>query len=97
VKRRFSPQSLRHLSEIADYIKFENPGAALRVRAAILKSLEILKQFPRIGRLQTTERVRKVVTQKYPFLIYYIVDDAAQEITALAIRHPARDQDFSDN
>lgn len=96
MKLRFSPQSLRDLAEIADYIKSKNPEAALRVRAAILKSLELLRQFPRIGRLQTVAQVRKFVTQKYPFLVYYIVDDVAREVTILAVRHPARDRDFSD-
>jgi plasmid stabilization system protein ParE len=69
VKLRFSPQSLRDLADIADYIKSENPIAALRVRATILKSLEILQHFPRIGCLQTIEPVRKFVTQKYHYLI----------------------------
>jgi plasmid stabilization system protein ParE len=97
VKLRFSPQSLRDIVEIADYIKSENPDAALRVRAEILRAFDILRQFPRIGRLQTTEEVRKFVVRKYSFLIYYAVDEAAQELTILTVRHAARERDFSDS
>jgi toxin ParE1/3/4 len=43
------------------------------VRAAIYDSLQKLILFPYIGRRQTTEGVWKIVTNKYPYLIYYAV------------------------
>jgi toxin ParE1/3/4 len=93
---RFTPQATKDLLEIADYIRAENPPAAERVRAAILESLQILVSFPRIGRRQNVEDVRKLVTRKFGYLVYYRTDDAASEIIVLSIRHPARSRPSSD-
>jgi addiction module RelE/StbE family toxin len=87
---RFTPQATQDLSEIADYIRAENPLAAARVRAAILESLQILISFPRIGRAQNLEDVRKLITRRFGYLVYYQLDEAAAEIVVLAIRHPVR-------
>ena len=73
MKLRFTPRATNDLSEIADYIKAGNTDAALRVRAAILESVELLTQFPEIGRRQSVEGVRKAVARKYPYLIYYTI------------------------
>jgi plasmid stabilization system protein ParE len=51
MKLRFSPRAMQDLVEIADYIRERNPAASLRVRAAIIDSLQTLILFPDIGRL----------------------------------------------
>ena len=40
--------------------------------------------------------MRKLVTRRYPYLVYYTVDDRAEEIIILAIQHPAREREHSD-
>jgi toxin ParE1/3/4 len=60
------------------------------VRAAILDSLQLLGSFPHLGRRQSVEGVRKLVTRRYGYLAYYPVDEAASEIVLLSIQHPAR-------
>jgi plasmid stabilization system protein ParE len=67
------------------------------VRAAILESIQHLSEFPNIGRRQTIEGVRKLVTRRYPYLVYYTVDDQAGEIIILAIQHPAQERKLSDH
>jgi plasmid stabilization system protein ParE len=52
--------------------------------------------FPRIGRLQTTEGIRKLVTQRYPYVVYYTVDETEEQIVVLTIQHPAREREHSD-
>jgi toxin ParE1/3/4 len=47
MKLRFTPRAAQDLAAIADYIRAHNPAAALRVRAAILHSLQNLVLFPR--------------------------------------------------
>jgi toxin ParE1/3/4 len=94
MKLRFTRRAASDLTEIADYIKAENPSAALRVRAAILESVELLVRFPDIGRVQSVEGVRKIAARKYPYLIYYSV--AGDEIAILTIQHPARERAYSD-
>ena len=40
MKLRFTPRAAQDLADIADYILEHSPQAALRVRAAILESLQ---------------------------------------------------------
>jgi plasmid stabilization system protein ParE len=68
----------------------------LRVRAAILESLQNLVLFPQVGRQQKVEGVRKLVTRRYPYLVYYTADASAEEIIIITIQHPAREREHSD-
>ena len=71
MKLRFTRRAAQDLADIADYIRERNPQAALRVRAAILESLQNLVLFPQVGRQQNVEGVRKLVTRHYPYLVYW--------------------------
>ena len=96
MKLRFTPRAAQDIAAIADYIRARNPGAAQRVRAAILHSLQNLVSFQHVGRAQAVAGVRKLVTRKYPYLVYYTVDEAAEEIVILTIQHPAREREHED-
>jgi plasmid stabilization system protein ParE len=96
MKLRFTPRATANLIEIADYLHARSPAAALRVRAAIYDSLQNLILFPQVGRRQKFEGVRKFVTRKYAYLVYYTVDEAADEIVILNIKHPARRREHED-
>jgi toxin ParE1/3/4 len=50
----------------------------------------------RSGRRQKAEGVRKLVTSKYRYLVYYTVNDVAEEIVILNVKHPARRRDHED-
>ena len=62
MKLRFTTHAVQDLTELADHIRARNPVAAQRVRAAIYETLRNLILFPKVGRRQTTEGVRKVVS-----------------------------------
>jgi toxin ParE1/3/4 len=96
VKLRYTPRAARDLEEIAEYVHTRNPSAALAVRAAILRSLQNLTLFPAIGRPQNVEGVRKLVTPKYRHLVYYMIDEEAEEVVVLTIQHPARSRVYRD-
>jgi|SRR5215216_3383219 len=96
MKLRFTPRAVANLVEIADYIRERNPEAARRVRAAIYESLQNLILFPHIGRQQKTAGIRRIVTAKYRYLVYYTVDEAAEEIVILNVKHPARRREHED-
>lgn len=96
MKLRFTPRAANDIIEIADYIRRENPGAAEKVRGAILGTLETVARFPLIGRVQSIEGVRKVVTRQYRYVIYYSVNSAAGEVVVLTIQHPSREHPHSD-
>jgi plasmid stabilization system protein ParE len=70
MKLRLTRRAAQDLAELADYIRARNPAAAERVRASILDALRNLAAFPQIGRPQSVAGVRKIVTRKYPYLIY---------------------------
>ena len=74
MKLRFTPRAVENIVSIADYLRARNPAAAQRVRAAIYESLQNLILFPHAGRPQQTQGVRKFVTRKYAYLVYYTVD-----------------------
>lgn len=85
MRLRLTPRATQDLATIGDYIRSRNPSAAMRVRAAILETLRMLTSFPRAGRAQTVEGVRKIVTRRYPYIVYYSLDDTAEEVVILTI------------
>ena len=108
MKLRFTARAIANLIEIADTIHTHNPAASRRVRAAIYDSLQNLILFPHVGRKQKVpielaeyasaipHGVRKFVTRKYAYLVYYRVDEAAEEIVILSVKHPARGPELED-
>jgi plasmid stabilization system protein ParE len=96
MKLRFTPRATEDVVEIGNYFSERNPEAGQRVRAVIYESLQTLLLFPNAGRLQKLGRVRKFVTQRYGYLIYYLADEAGEEIVVLNVKHPARERDFDD-
>ena len=96
MKLRFSPRAVENIVEAADFLRGRNPAAAEHVRAAIYDALQTLILFPQAGREQDAEGVRKIVTKRYSYLIYYTVDLAAEEIIILSVKHPARDREYAD-
>lgn len=96
MKLRYTPEAVADLIRIADDIREHNPAAALRVRAAILGSIQNLILFPRVGRRQAAEGVRKLITRKYPYLVYYTVDEPADETVILNIKHSAQRREHQD-
>ena len=96
MKLRFTPQGISDLNAIAEHFRARNPAAGVAVRDAILSSLQTLVLFPEIGRRQTVEGVRKLITRRYGYLVYYSVDLGNEELAILAIQHPARRRKYQD-
>jgi plasmid stabilization system protein ParE len=96
VKLRFTRRATENIASIAGYIRDHNPAAAVRVRAAIYASLQNLILFPRVGRLQKTKGVRKFVTRPYAYIVYYVIDESADEIIILNVKHPAQRREHED-
>jgi len=96
VKLRFTPRATSDLTEIADFIRAESPQGARRVRDAILNSLQVASAFPRIGRRQSIDGVRKLMTRRYGYIVYYTLDVGLDEFVVLSIQHPARARPMQD-
>ena len=96
MKLRLTPRAVRDLTYIADYLHAESPQGARNVRAAILETLQLLTEAPRLGRAQSVDGVRKLITRRYSYLVYYAIDEASDELAILTIQHPARERPFED-
>ena len=96
MKLRLTPRATRDIAEIAEYLRTRNPAAALAVRDAILRSLQNVALFPAIGRPQNVEGVRKLVTPKYRYLVYYTIDEGSEDVVILTIQHPAGSREYRD-
>jgi plasmid stabilization system protein ParE len=96
MKLRFTPRALENIAHIADYLHARNPSAAQRVRDDIYDGLRNVILFPQVGRPQQTKGVRKLVTRRFAYLIYYTVDSAAAEIIVLSVKHPAQKRAHDD-
>jgi toxin ParE1/3/4 len=90
MKVRFAPRAHADLRNIGDYIGERNPVAAQRVMDDIGAALHILERSPNVGRRQSRGPFRKLVTNKYRYLIFYSVNDVAKEVIVTTIQHPAR-------
>lgn len=96
MKLRFTPRATENIAAIADYLRAHNPSAAHQVRVVLYESLQNLILFPQVGRPQNAAGVRKLVTRKYSYLVYYTVDEAAEEIVILNVKHPSQEREHSD-
>jgi plasmid stabilization system protein ParE len=96
MRLRFTPRAVRNVADIADYLDDRNPAASRPVQSDIYDCLQNLLLFPHVGRRQTTANVRKIVTRRYSYLVYYTVGEAAGEIVVLNVKHPASRREYSD-
>ncbi len=96
MKLRLTRRATENIVEIAEYLRERNPESAKHVRLAIYEALQNLVLFPAAGRLQEVAGVRKFVARRYPYLIYYTLDDDAEEIIVLNVKHPARAREHQD-
>lgn len=92
MKLRFTRRATADLAAIADYLAAESPGASRRVRDAILEACRLASRFPDIGRRQSVSGVRRLVTRRYAYSIYYLPDHDAGVVAILSIQHPRREQ-----
>lgn len=96
MKLRFTQRAIRDLADISAYLNSRNPTVAKRVRADILDTAKTLILFPEIGRAQNVPGIRKLVTRKYSYLVFYIAEPEAKEVIIVTIQHPARAREHDD-
>lgn len=86
---RFTRRAVRELESIADYIHARNPAASRRVMRALQSAFELIATHPQVGRAQ--ERgLHRLALPRFPYLIFYRVDDLAEVVAVITIRHGAR-------
>jgi len=96
LKLRFTPRATENITAIADYIRARNPAAARKVRASIYEGLQLILMHPFIGRQQKEYGVRKFVTPRYAYLIYYAIEEVEEEVIIITVKHSAQQREFGD-
>ena len=96
MKITYSPDAIADLEDIADYLTPRSPQAALNVRRDITTTIMHLSRHPRMGRLQTADGMRNIVTHKYRYRFDDIIDDGTDELVIANVLHGSRSTDHRD-
>jgi len=91
VRIRYTQKALAQLDQIYSYIEAHNPSAAKRVNARIKQAIKRLARHPYSCRATEHPGIRALSIVRYPYLVFYSVDETAKEVHILRIRHSARD------
>jgi toxin ParE1/3/4 len=89
---RWSEAALAEIEDIFSYIYQNSRSAAAAVVGRIEGLTALLEEFPLIGHLTDEPDVRMLSVVRYPFIIFYTIDDAAGEIVVLHVRHTAQER-----
>ena len=85
---RYTRQALADLLAIADYIRERNPTAAVKVETAIRSSIDLLADFPGLGRDRPDLQARALGIPRYAYTAYYRIED--EEVWIVHIRDDRR-------
>ena len=86
----FSDRAKLRLRQIRRYIAEDNPVAAERVTIRIRQTVELLADFPRIGRVWEDGATRALNVSGLPYRIHYRIDEAAVIVQIITIAHTSR-------
>ena len=90
MKVRWSETAIRELEAIFVYLRQQNQMSAENVAKRIVDRGESLGQFPLTGEPFRPPGRRKLTVVNYPYVIYYRINSAADEVEILNVRHTAR-------
>jgi toxin ParE1/3/4 len=71
---RYTPRARRDLRTILEYIDERNPQGAINVKQSIQRTIELIGDHPRSGRLAGIHAVHVLSAGRYPYLIYWIIE-----------------------
>ncbi|WP_441256077.1 type II toxin-antitoxin system RelE/ParE family toxin [Tardiphaga sp. 285_C5_N1_2] len=97
MKVRWSKTALIEFEEIFLYISERNEAAARAVVARIERVCTQLEQFPFTGVATSEDEARMLPIVRYPFSIFYAVDEGLDEVVILHVRHTARRKPATDD
>ena len=91
MRLRYTPQAIRHLDAIAQYISERNPEAARRVGARIREVIDLLRIFPLIGHAGGLSGTRELVVPSLPYIIVYRLEYREENtLVILGVYHAAQ-------
>ena len=91
MKIRYRPTAIAQLDAIFRNIAAHSPNSAARVVRKIKLSIDRLAEFPYSARASAVPGIRELPIVRYPYIVFYAVDDSAQEDHVLRVRHTSQD------
>ena len=88
---RYRPTAVAQLDAIFSYIAQRSPQSATRVVETIKRNIDRLAEFRYSARASEVPGIRELPIVRYPYIVFYAVDDVANEIHILRIRHTSQD------
>lgn len=85
---RYTRQAMLDVVAIADFLRMRNPSAAVQIEQAIRSTIELLGEFPMLGRPRPDLDVRVLGIPRYPYSAYYRIE--GDEIWIVHIRDDRR-------
>ena len=67
----WSPLALARLAEIRAFVALDKPEAAERLAARIVAVVEMLRQYPYLGRSGREPGIRELVIGRTPYIVLY--------------------------
>jgi len=88
----FSSGAVRDLKEIFDWIAKDSPAAAFRIVGRLRQNIEILGDFPKLGKIGRIENTFELSVSGLPYIVVYRLgfDDRPENILIDAILHTSR-------
>ena len=96
MKLLLTEQAADQIADINAYLVQRSPAGARNLQQALDTTFERLSMFPGLGRRQRNKRVRKIGVGRFPYNVYYIVDEQADEVVIVSVRHTSRAPRFFD-
>jgi len=87
---RYSQRALGQIEDIHRYIAQHNPRAAIQVVTRIEELCTKLGDFPGMGHRTEHGDIRVLPVVRYPYLIFYTIIPADDEVRILRVRHGRR-------
>ena len=92
MKVRWSETALTEIEDIFSYIFERNRSAAAAVVERIEGLTKLLEEFPFAGHITDEADVRVLSVVRLSILDFYPVDETAEEVVILHLRHTAQER-----
>jgi toxin ParE1/3/4 len=90
VKIVYSRKALTQIDQIYSYIEAHDPVAAIKVKRRIKRSIDRLAHHPYSARPSDRTGVRVLTVSRCPYIVFYSVNELAQQVRILRVRHTAQ-------
>jgi len=90
VRLRYTERAIADLEAIQSHIAEDNPPAGAAVGSRIKEAIELLADFPGLGRPSRIANTRVLLVAATPYAVYYTIRKRAREVVIAHIRHGRR-------